>query len=219
MKTHSRILTSICLPILSFSLLCCGGGGGSGDSPEGSENKAPETLLTDKPQTGSGESEAPTTGTPSTPEELTSCDVSIAAFTDSVTDRTYAVRFTCTAAAPGMVSGNITSCTLTVTSPEGTTRDIQLSDTGSWDNTVPSDGSLMRGLNFMYYGDTGTETVQIQIMIEEMKVNSRQNDGQGRLLALDAKISTFAEANIIFNTDQSFPIIIPSGTHVRITYH
>ena len=218
MKTYSRILTAICLPLVSFSLLSCGGGGGGGDSSDSSENKAPETLLTDKPQSGSGESEAPTTGTQATPEELTSCDVSIAAFTDSVADCTYAVRFTCTAETPGMVSGNITSCTLTVTTPEGATRDIQLSDTGSWYNGIPSTNNNMRDLNFTYYSDSGTETIQIQIIINNMEVISRQNDAQGRILAMDAKISS-AVASISFNTNQSFPINIPSGTHVRITYH
>ncbi len=220
MKTSTRLLTTICLPILSLSLLSCGGGGGSGDSQDNSQDKAPETLLTDKPQPGSGESKATTTDTSSTPEELSGCDVSIAAFDDTMADCTYAVHFTCTAETPGMVAGNITSCTLTVTTPEGATRNIQFSDTGSWYNGIPSTNNLMRDLNFMYYGDSGTENVQIQIIINSMEVISRQNDAQGRLIALDAEIRS-AEALIGINAMPGtlFPINITSGTRVRITYH
>ncbi len=223
MKIYTRTLTAICLHLLSLSLLSCGGGGGSGDSPDSSENKAPETLLTDKPQTGNGESETPSTptpDTPSTPEELTGCDVSIAAINDTAADCTYSVLFTCTAEAPGMPSGNITACTLSATTPEGASRDIQLSDTGSWFNTLPSANNLMRDLNFIYYGDSGTETVQIQIIINNMEVISRQNDAHGRLIALDAEIRS-AEATIGINAMPGtlLPISIPSGTRVKITYH
>ena len=216
MKTYSRILTAICLPLLSLSLFSCGGGGGNGDSQDNSGNKAPKTLFADKPQTGSGES----TNTQSYSTPLTGCDVTIAAFDDTTADYTYAVRFTCTAEKPGVVLGNITASTLTVTTPEGNTRDIQASTIGNWYNGLPSANNLMRDLSFTYYGTTGAETMQIQITINSMEVISRLNDAQGKLIALDAEIRS-AEATIGINALPSSltPINIPNGTRVRITYH
>lgn len=119
-----------------------------------------------------------------------------------------------------MVSGNITSCTLTITTPEGTTRDIQGTTLGNWYNGLPSTNNLMRDLSFTYYGTTGAETMQIQITINSMEVISRQNDAHGRIIALDAEVRS-ADALIGINAAPGSitPINIPAGTRVRITYH
>lgn len=216
MKTHSRILTAICLSLLSLSLFSCGGGGGSSDSQDTSENKAPETLFADKPQPGSGDG----TNTQSYSTPLTGCDVTIAAFDDTTADYTYIVSFTCTAEMPGIISGNITSCTLTITTPEGDTRDIQASAIGNWYNGLPSTNNLMRDLRFLYHGYPGADAIQLQIIINSMEVISRQNDAQGKLITLDAEIRS-AEATIGLNAvpGSLTPINIPNGTRVRISYH
>lgn len=216
MKTSSRLLTAICLPLLSLSLFSCGGGGGSSDSQDTSEDKAPETLFADKPQPGSGDG----TNAQSYATPLTGCDVTIAAFDDTTADYTYIVRFTCTAEMPGVVSGNITACTLTVTTPEGNTRDIQASTIGNWYNGLPSANNLMRDLSFTYYGHSGADAIQLQIIINSMEVISRLNDAQGKLISLDAEIRS-AEALIGINAMPGtlLPISIPSGTRVKITYH